>query len=87
MRNKALMLPFLALLLVGCSGGGGLNDEQRDAAEAQADQLCDIKQENPTTFKMIVQLNKIAIGNDDGSPAIAITRQATKLAKQKGCVS
>ena len=85
MNSKALMLPFLALLLFGC--GGGLNDEQREAAEAQADQLCEIKQLEPTTFKYMVQAYKIAIGNDDGSTKMAIVRHAMKLAKQKGCVS
>ena len=87
MKAKTLILPFAALLLVGCTGGGGLSDEQRAAAEVQAAQLCQVKQLDPATYKFMVQTSKMAIGYDDGSPEVAITREAMKLAKEKGCVS
>ena len=87
MKFKPLILPFAALLLVGCTSGGGLNDEERAAAEVQADQLCQVKQLDPAAYKFAVQANKMAIGYDDGSPQVAIAREAMKIAKQKGCVS
>ena len=87
MKTKTLLLPFAALLLVGCAGGGGLNDEQRAAAEVQADQLCQVKKLDPDAYKFAVQMYKMAIGNDDGSPEAAIARETMKLAKEKGCVS
>ena len=87
MKAKTLILPFAALLIVGCTGGGGLNDEQRVAAEVQADQLCQIKQLDPDAYKSSVQLSKMAIGYDDGSKEVAILREVMKLAKEKGCVS
>ena len=85
MKIKTLILPFAALLLVGCTGGGGLSDEQRAAAEVQADQLCQVKQIDPDTYKFAIQANKLAIGMDDGSPQVAVARESMKLAKAKGC--
>ena len=87
MKAKSLILPFAAVFLIGCAAGGGLNDEQRAAAQVQADQLCQVKQLDPATYKFMVQTSKMAIGYDDGSPEVAITREAMKLAKEKGCVS
>ena len=87
MKAKTLILPFAALFLVGCTGGGGLNAEQRAAAEVQADQLCQVKQLDPDAYKFMVQMNKMAIGYDDGSPEVAIARESMKLAEEKGCIS
>ena len=87
MKTKTLILPFAALFLVACTGGGGLNDDQRAAAEVQADQLCQVKKLDPDAYKFAVQMNKMAIGYDDGSPEVAIARETMKLAKEKGCVS
>lgn len=86
MKAKTLV-PFAALLLVGCTGGGGLNDEQRAAAEVQADQLCQVRQLDPDAYKFSVQMYKMAIGHDDGSSEVTIARETMKLAKEKGCVS
>ena len=86
MKAKTLILTFAALLLVGCTGGGGLNDEQRAAAEAQAEQLCQVKEWEPDLFKFSVQTLKMIIGYGDGSSEAAIAREVMKLAKEKGCV-
>jgi len=86
--HKTLMLPFVALYVVGCSvGGGGLSAEQRATAQVQADQLCQVKQRDPDAYEYAFQMNKIAIGHDDGSPQVAIARETMKIAKAKGCIS
>ena len=86
--HKTLMLPFVALYVVGCSvGGGGLSAEQRATAQVQADQLCQVKQRDPDAYEYAFQMNKIAIGHDDGSPPVAIARETMKIAKAKGCIT
>ena len=86
--HKTLMLPFVGLFLVGCSGGvTGLSAEQRATAQVQADQLCQAKQLDPNAYEYAFQMNKIAISHDDGSPQVAIARETMKIAKAKGCVS
>jgi len=82
------MLPFGALFLISCSvGGGDLSDDQRKTAQVQADQLCRVKQLDPDAYEYAFQMNKIAIGHDDGSPQVAIARETMKIAKAKGCIS
>ena len=56
-------------------------------AEVQADQLCQVKQRDPDAYEYAFQMNKIAIGHDDGSPQVAIARETMKIAKAKGCIS
>ena len=74
---KALSIGFVAFASVACSGG--LTDEQKAGAEAQAEFLCQ------ANSPMAVNMLKMVVANDDGSTEVKIARETLKIMKENGC--
>jgi len=90
--NKSMtkLLPVIALSLLITACGGGLSAKEKRAAEAHANNLCQLMKDPymDDFAKSLVGLTDIAsVSSGPDTPESRVIEEGTRIARQRGCVS